>query len=178
MDSPDRHALEIRVGNGFDVHAFADGRKLWLGGCLIPHSRGLAGHSDADVLLHVIIDAVLGALAKGDIGHHFPDIDPSYKDIASEKMFRLVWQEAQADGWRLGNCDSVVMAQEPRLAQHVPAMCERIAQLFLADVTQVNVKATTTERLGFVGRKEGIAASAVVLLQRGFAPTLSGGKTN
>ncbi len=165
MASPD-NTQEIRIGNGYDVHAFADDRKLVLGGCDIPHSRGLAGHSDADVLLHVLIDAVLGALAKGDIGHHFPDTDPAYKGIASDKMFQQIWSEAQADGWILGNCDSVVMAQAPRLAEYIPAMRARIAELFAADLSQVNVKATTTERLGFVGREEGIAASAVVLLQR------------
>lgn len=155
---------KLRVGHGFDVHAFADERKLILGGIEIPFEKGLLGHSDADVLLHAVIDALLGALSLGDIGTWFPDTAAENKDIDSALMFQKVWQEISSSSWQLLNCDTVVMAQAPKLAPHVPRMRERLASLFEVDVEQINVKATTTERLGFVGRKEGIAASATVLL--------------
>ena len=161
-----RIGQQIRIGQGFDVHAFAAGRKLILGGVEVPFERGLAGHSDADVLLHAIIDAVLGALAWGDIGRWFPDTDLKHKDAASSKLFGLVWEKATAEGWALGNVDAVVVAQQPKLAAHIDAIRERIAELFSVPSGLVGVKATTTEKLGFTGREEGIAATAVVLLQR------------
>ena len=159
-------SADFRVGNGFDVHAFAEDRQLLLGGVSIPHEKGLAGHSDADVLLHAIIDAVLGAQGKGDIGQRFPDNDPSFKDADSAQLFSDVWADALADGWQLVNCDSVLIAQVPRLAPYTSAIQTRLAELFSAEPNRIGVKATTTEQLGFLGRKEGIAASAVVLLTR------------
>jgi len=155
----------IRIGQGFDVHAFAEGRPLVVGGVRIPHERGLLGHSDADVLLHAIADAVLGALGLGDIGKHFPDTDPAYKDADSAKLLEHVWSLAKERGWRLGNVDATIIAQRPKMAPHIPRMVETIARVLEADEpSQVNVKATTTERLGFTGREEGIAAQAVVCL--------------
>jgi len=156
--------MTIRVGNGFDVHALVPGRRLVLGGVEIPFDRGLAGHSDADALLHAIVDAVLGALARGDIGRHFPDSDARWKNADSRALLRAAWGFARSDGYALGNLDATVVAQAPRLAPHVPRMIENIAADLGAAVSQVSVKATTTERLGFTGRGEGIAAWAVVLL--------------
>ncbi|HNQ03563.1 MAG TPA: 2-C-methyl-D-erythritol 2,4-cyclodiphosphate synthase [Thiobacillaceae bacterium] len=156
----------MRVGHGFDVHAFAEGRKLILGGVEIPHTRGLLGHSDADVLLHAICDALLGAAGLGDIGHHFPDSDPHYKGIDSRRLLRHVADLLQTRGWRTGNVDATLIAQDPRMAPHIPAMRRHIAaDLGLAEEA-VNVKASTTERLGFTGRGEGIAAEAVCLIVR------------
>ncbi len=155
---------KLRVGHGSDVHAFADGRKLILGAVEIPHEQGLLGHSDADVLLHAVIDALLGALSLGDIGSWFPDTADENKDIESSLMFTKVWQEISAQGWQLLNCDAVVMAQSPKLAPFIPQMRASIAGLFDVETEQVSIKATTTEQLGFVGRKEGIASSATVLL--------------
>ncbi|MGI6126472.1 MAG: 2-C-methyl-D-erythritol 2,4-cyclodiphosphate synthase [Planifilum sp.] len=154
----------IRVGQGFDVHRFQEGRPLILGGVRIPHSRGLIGHSDADVLLHAVTDAVLGALGKGDIGTYFPDTDPAYKDADSARLLQSVWEMVRSAGYRLGNADATIMAQRPKMLPHIPAMRKRIAELLGADEDRVNIKATTTERLGFVGREEGIAALAVVCL--------------
>ncbi|PTX58152.1 2-C-methyl-D-erythritol 2,4-cyclodiphosphate synthase [Melghirimyces profundicolus] len=154
----------IRVGQGFDVHQFAEGRPLILGGINIPHPRGLAGHSDADVLLHAITDAVLGALAKGDIGTHFPDTDPSYEGADSAVLLQRVWKMAEEKGYALGNLDATVIAQRPKMAPHIPRIRERVADLLKADLSDINIKATTTERLGFTGREEGIAAMAVVCL--------------
>ena len=159
------HAGMIRVGHGFDVHRLTEGRPCIIGGIRIPHSKGLDGHSDADVLLHAITDAILGALGKGDIGRHFPDTDPAYKDADSAILLKKVWSMATQDGYRLGNLDATIMAERPKMAPHIPDMVRRIAQLLGADETVVNVKATTTERLGFTGREEGIAAQAVVCLQ-------------
>jgi 2-C-methyl-D-erythritol 2,4-cyclodiphosphate synthase len=156
--------MTIRIGNGFDVHALAAGRKLVLGGVTIPHDRGLDGHSDADVLLHAIADAILGALALGDIGSHFPDADPRWKDADSRVLLRHVAGLAVARGFAIGNLDTTVIAQAPKLAPHVPQMRANIAADLACDVAQVSVKATTTERLGFAGREEGIAALATVLL--------------
>jgi 2-C-methyl-D-erythritol 2,4-cyclodiphosphate synthase len=153
-----------RVGNGFDVHAFVAGRRLVLGGVSVPFDRGLAGHSDADVLLHAICDAILGAIGEGDIGRHFPDTDDAYKDADSRVLLRQVWQRAGAAGYVLGNLDGTLIAQAPRLAPHIPQMVANIAADLLATTAQVNVKATTTEGLGFAGRGEGIAAMATVLL--------------
>jgi 2-C-methyl-D-erythritol 2,4-cyclodiphosphate synthase len=157
---------QMRIGNGFDAHALVAGRRLVLGGVTIPHERGLAGHSDADVLLHAICDAILGALAAGDIGVHFPDTDAAYKDADSRALLRRVWERANAAGYALGNLDATVIAQAPRLAPHVAQMVANIAADCRARIEQVNVKATTTEHLGFAGRGEGIAALASVLLVR------------
>jgi 2-C-methyl-D-erythritol 2,4-cyclodiphosphate synthase len=154
----------FRVGNGFDVHALVAGRRLVIGGVTIPYERGLAGHSDADVLLHAISDAILGALGAGDLGAHFPDTDPAYRDADSRTLLRQVWQRAREAGYTLGNVDATVIAEAPRLAPHVGRMAANIAEDCGAVTAQVNVKATTTERLGFAGRGEGIAALATVLL--------------
>lgn len=158
--------MTIRIGNGFDVHALVVGRKLILGGVTIPHDRGLAGHSDADVLLHAIGDAILGALALGDLGAHFPDTDSRWKDADSRALVRHVAALMRGEGWRIENVDTTVIAQAPKLAPHVPAMRGNIAADLACDVARVSVKATTTERLGFAGRGEGIAAMATILLIR------------
>jgi 2-C-methyl-D-erythritol 2,4-cyclodiphosphate synthase len=158
--------MNIRVGHGFDVHAFAEGRDLIIGGVAIPHARGLLGHSDADVLLHAICDALLGAAGLGDIGRHFPDSDPRYRGIDSRELLRHVAGLLAGQGWRVGNVDATVIAQAPRMAAHIPTMRERIAADLDIAVDRVNVKATTTERLGFTGREEGIAAEAVCLITR------------
>jgi 2-C-methyl-D-erythritol 2,4-cyclodiphosphate synthase len=154
----------MRVGHGFDVHAFAEGRKLIVGGVDIPHSLGLAGHSDADVLLHAICDALLGAAALGDIGRHFPDSDSRYKGIDSRELLRETARLIGDKGWRVSNLDATIIAQAPKMAPHIPAMAEHIAADLGVEAGRVNVKATTTERLGFTGRGEGIAAEAVCLL--------------
>lgn len=154
----------MRVGHGFDVHAFAEGRKLIVGGVDIPHPLGLAGHSDADVLLHAICDALLGAAALGDIGRHFPDSDARYKGIDSRELLRETARLIGAKGWRVSNLDATLIAQAPKMAPHIPAMREHIAADLGVETGCVNVKATTTERLGFTGRGEGIAAEAVCLL--------------
>ncbi len=159
--------MNIRIGHGFDVHAFATGRRLILGGVDIPHERGLLGHSDADVLLHAICDALLGAAGLGDIGKHFPDSDPQYKGIDSRKLLRHVGVLLKQRGWHAGNIDATLIAQAPRMAPHIPAMREHIAEDLNVNLDQVNVKATTTEMLGFTGRGEGIAAEAVCLIARG-----------
>jgi 2-C-methyl-D-erythritol 2,4-cyclodiphosphate synthase len=156
--------VNVRIGNGFDVHAFAAGRRLVIGGVTIPHERGLAGHSDADVLLHAIADAILGALALGDLGRHFPDTDPKWKDADSRRLLREVATIASVQRYVIGNVDATVMAQVPKLAPYVEAMRRNIAADLGCDPSQVSVKATTTERLGFTGREEGIAALANVLL--------------
>lgn len=157
--------MNFRIGTGYDVHAFAEGRKLILGGVEIQHKRGLIGHSDADVLLHAITDAVLGALCLGDLGTWFPDTDSRYKNADSGVLFKEVWNRVREQGWTLVNCDCVVMAEKPKLAEFNQSIRTSISNLFVCELDQVSVKATTTERLGFVGREEGIAASAVVLLQ-------------
>jgi 2-C-methyl-D-erythritol 2,4-cyclodiphosphate synthase len=158
--------MNIRIGHGFDVHAFAPDRRLVIGGVDIPYERGLAGHSDADVLLHAICDALLGAAGMGDIGRHFPDSDPRYKGIDSRELLRHVAGLLRASGWRAGNVDATLIAQAPRMAPHIPGMRANIAADLDLDAGAVNVKATTTERLGFTGRGEGIAAEAVCLIVR------------
>lgn len=155
----------FRIGTGFDVHALEPGRPLILGGVTIPHPRGLQGHSDADVLLHAVADALLGALALGDLGHWFPPDDPRYAGADSSGLLARVVAEVHAKGWRTGNLDCTLIAQQPRLAPHLPAMRERLSQLLGVAPERVSVKATTTEGLGFTGRQEGIAAQAVVLLE-------------
>jgi len=157
--------MTMRVGNGFDVHALVAGRPLILGGVTIPHDRGLAGHSDADVLLHAIADAILGALALGDIGRHFPDTDPRWRGADSRALLRHVYALAFAAGWEIGNVDATVIAQAPKIAPHVPVIRANLAFDLNCDETRISVKATTTERLGFTGREEGIGALATVLLQ-------------
>ena len=160
----------IRIGTGFDAHALVEGRPLVLGGVTIPHDRGLAGHSDADVLLHAIADALLGALALGDIGHFFPDTDPRWRGADSRDLLRRVMAHVAAHGYAIGNVDTTIIAEAPRLAPHVGAMRTNIADDLGCDVGRVSVKAKTTERLGFTGRGEGIAAEAVVLVVAQAAP--------
>jgi 2-C-methyl-D-erythritol 2,4-cyclodiphosphate synthase len=155
---------DIRIGQGFDVHALKAGRRLVIGGVTIPHDTGLDGHSDADVLLHAICDAMIGAAALGDIGRHFPDSDPAYKGIDSRKLLRETTKLLAKNGWRVANLDATVIAQAPRLAPHIPAMVANIASDLGVREQAVNVKAKTTERLGFTGRGEGMAAEAVVLI--------------
>jgi 2-C-methyl-D-erythritol 2,4-cyclodiphosphate synthase len=157
--------MTLRIGNGFDVHALVAGRPLILGGVTIPHDRGLAGHSDADVLLHAIADAILGALALGDIGRHFPDTDPQWRGADSRVLLRHVFALAFDAGWQIVNVDATVIAQAPRIAPHVPLMRANLASDLNCDQSCISVKATTTERLGLTGREEGIAALATVLLQ-------------
>ncbi|MBE3553621.1 MAG: 2-C-methyl-D-erythritol 2,4-cyclodiphosphate synthase [Thermicanus sp.] len=156
----------MRIGHGFDVHAFSPHRPLILGGVEIPHEKGLIGHSDADVLLHAIADAILGALAMGDIGKFFPDTDPAYKGADSKELLRQVWGMARERGYVLGNLDCTILAQKPRIAPYIPAMKRVIAGILQGSEDEINIKATTTERLGFVGREEGIAAEAVLLLRK------------
>jgi len=158
--------MDTRIGQGFDVHAFAENRKLIIGGVHIPYELGLLGHSDADVLLHAICDALLGAVGLGDIGRHFPDTDMQYKDADSRILLRDVAARVQSLGWRVGNVDATIIAQTPKMAPHIPAMTENIAADLGVALDQVNVKATTTEKLGFAGRSEGIAAQAICLLIR------------
>lgn len=154
----------IRVGQGFDVHKFEEGRPLIIGGITIPHERGLVGHSDADVLLHTITDAALGAIGEGDIGRHFPDTDAAFKDADSAVLLEKIWGVVTERGYKLGNIDCTVIAERPKMSPHIEAIQARVAELLQADVSQVNVKATTSEKLGFTGREEGIAAMATILL--------------
>lgn len=156
----------FRIGQGFDVHAFSSDRPCIIGGVTIPHEKGLLGHSDADVLLHTIADALLGAIGAGDIGKHFPDNDPAYKDADSKVLLAHVWQLVQQQGYQLGNLDCTVIAQRPKLAPYIETIRASIARILSVDVDQINVKATTTEALGFTGREEGIAAQAVVLIEK------------
>jgi 2-C-methyl-D-erythritol 2,4-cyclodiphosphate synthase len=155
----------MRIGQGFDVHAFVEGRKLMIGGVQIPYARGLAGHSDADVLLHAICDALLGAAALGDIGQHYPDTDPRYHEIDSRMLLRQTRKKIEGAGFKIVNIDATILAQEPRMAPHVPRMIGNIAEDLGVAPAAINIKATTTENLGFVGRVEGIAAQAVALIE-------------
>lgn len=154
----------MRIGQGYDVHRLVEGRKLILGGVEIPHTVGLLGHSDADVLLHAISDALLGAAALGDIGMHFPDNDPNYKGISSLKLLSHVGRLLHENGYRIVNIDSTVIAQAPKLMPHIPSMRENIASALGIEVSAVSVKATTEEKLGFTGEKLGIAAQAIALI--------------
>lgn len=156
----------IRIGHGYDVHKLAENRDLIIGGVKIPHTLGLLGHSDADVLLHAVSDALLGALALGDIGKHFPDTDPNYKDADSLKLLAHVVNLIEEQGYQLGNLDAVIIAQKPKLASYIDQMRKNIADTCHADISQVSVKATTEEHLGFTGREEGISAHCVALLER------------
>ena len=155
----------MRVGMGFDVHRLVEGRALWLGGVNIPWERGLLGHSDADVAIHALCDALLGAAALRDIGYHFPDTDPRYKGIDSRLLLRHVMRLLDENGYRLGNCDITICAEQPKLNPHIPAMQQELAACMDCDPGQVSIKATTTEKLGYTGRGEGIAAYAVALIE-------------
>ncbi|CAG0123422.1 2-C-methyl-D-erythritol 2,4-cyclodiphosphate synthase [Rhodocyclaceae bacterium] len=154
----------MRIGQGFDVHQLVEGRKLIIGGVTIPYDKGLLGHSDADVLLHAICDALLGAAALGDIGRHFADTDVQYKNIDSRVLLREVARMVGNEGFRVGNVDATIIAQAPKMAPHIPQMVANVAADLGVAMNAVNVKATTTEKLGYTGRSEGIAAQAVVLL--------------
>lgn len=156
----------IRIGQGYDVHQLVKDRPLVLGGVTIEHEKGLAGHSDADVLIHSLCDALLGAAGKGDIGHHFPDTDSSFQNIDSRILLREVVSLLLADSWQLVNADMTIIAEAPKLAPHIPQMRSRLSNDIKVDESQLNIKATTTEKLGFCGREEGIAALTVVLLER------------
>ncbi len=156
----------MRIGHGYDVHRLVEGRKCIIGGVDIPHETGLDGHSDADVLVHAVMDALLGALALGDIGKHFPDTDPRYKGADSMALLRHVAALIAKEGYRLGNLDATVLAQAPKLAPHIMQMRENIAEALSCEVSRVSVKATTEEKLGFTGAKQGIAAHCVCLLER------------
>ena len=158
--------MKVRVGMGFDVHRLVEGRELWLGGIRIEHRLGLLGHSDADVLIHALCDALLGAANLRDIGYHFPDTKGEYKNIDSKILLRDTMSLVRAKGYELGNADITVCAERPKLNPHIPAMRQCLADVMGVDVDDVSIKATTTEKLGFTGREEGISAYAVVLLQK------------
>lgn len=160
----------MRIGQGFDVHAFGPGDKIVIGGVVIPHHQGLVAHSDGDVLLHALTDALLGAAALGDIGKHFPDTDPQYSNANSRELLRLVYAKVTKKLWVIGNADLTIVAQAPKMAPYIDSMREAIAMDLKTSVDNINVKATTTEKLGFTGRKEGIAALATVLLMPAYSP--------
>ena len=156
----------MRIGFGYDVHQLIEGRKLIIGGIEIPYEKGLLGHSDADVLIHAIMDSILGALALGDIGKHFPDSDMEYKDISSTILLGRVYRLMQKNGYEIGNIDSTIGVQRPKLAPYIEDMREIIAKVLNTDIKNINIKATTTEKLGFVGREEGISSYSVCLLKK------------
>jgi 2-C-methyl-D-erythritol 2,4-cyclodiphosphate synthase len=166
MTSSDARPFDLRVGEGWDVHQLVTGRKLVLGGIEVPHVTGLLGHSDADVLLHAITDALLGAAGLGDIGRHFPDTDARFRGADSAVLLGEAARRVRAEGWRIGNVDATVIAQAPKLAPHIPAMCERIAAVLGLATGQVNVKAKTAEKLGPVGEGRAMEARAIALLHR------------
>ena len=158
--------MNIRIGNGYDIHKLVAGRPLILGGVKIPHSLGLLGHSDADVLTHAIMDALLGALSLGDIGHYFPPSDPEWKGADSMMLLEQVLQIIQSQGWKIGNIDTTIVAEQPKLKPHLKTMRSSLAQTMSLEIDRVSIKATTNEKLGAVGREEGICAYAVILLVR------------
>ena len=158
--------MKIRVGMGFDVHAFAPDRELWLGGIQVPHHLGLQGHSDADVLIHAICDALLGAAAMRDIGYHFSDKDPAFKGIDSKVLLKKTVELLAQSGWHVGNIDATICAERPKLLNYIPQMQSTLAEVMGVDTEDISIKATTTERLGFTGREEGISAYAVALIQK------------
>ena len=158
--------MDIRIGYGYDVHRLSEGEELWIGGIKLDHHLVAVGHSDADVLLHVICDAMLGALALRDIGFHFPDTDPKYKGIDSKKLLKHTYELISDKGWTIGNVDSTVCLEKPKLLNHIDTMRQCIAEILQTDLEFVSVKATTTEKLGFVGTEAGISAHAVVLLKK------------
>ena len=156
----------MRIGMGYDVHRLTEDRKLVLGGVEIPYEKGLLGHSDADVLLHAVMDALLGAAALGDIGKHFPDTDPAYKGLSSILLLKHVGGLLRSNGWKIGNIDATVIAQRPKLAPYIRNMCENIAEALEIDIDQINVKATTEEGLGFTGEGLGIASNAICIVEK------------
>ncbi|WP_061018794.1 2-C-methyl-D-erythritol 2,4-cyclodiphosphate synthase [Vibrio splendidus] len=156
----------IRIGHGFDVHKFGGEGPVIIGGVSIPYEQGLIAHSDGDVALHALCDALLGAIAAGDIGRHFPDTDDEWKGADSRELLKYVYRRVKEQGYEIGNADITIMAQAPKMAPHIDSMCQAIAQDLETSISNVNVKATTTERLGFTGRKEGIACEAVVLITK------------
>lgn len=158
--------MMIRVGFGFDVHQLVEGREFWLGGVLIPHSVGALGHSDADVLLHAVCDALLGAVALGDIGKHFPDTDQRWKGADSKVLLKAVVELLDERGWKVVNVDATLVLERPKIMPHVPAMQQVIAELLRVEHDAVSIKATTNERMGYVGREEGVCAYTVALVQR------------
>jgi 2-C-methyl-D-erythritol 2,4-cyclodiphosphate synthase len=158
--------MDFRIGHGYDVHALSEGETLWLGGIEIRHEKGTVAHSDGDVLIHAICDALLGALALGDIGKHFPDTDNAFKNIDSKILLQKIYDLITSRGYQIVNIDSTICAQRPKLKDYIPFMCQCLSEILHTEPEQVSVKATTTEKLGFVGREEGMSAYAVVLLQR------------
>ena len=158
--------MNYRIGLGYDVHQLAEGEELWLGGIMIPHEKGTVAHSDGDVLLHAICDALLGAAGLRDIGYHFPDTDAAYKNIDSKKLLAKVFRMVKEKGYRLGNLDATISAQRPKLKEWIPAMEAIIAKILETTEELVNIKATTTEKLGFEGREEGISVQAIVLIEK------------
>ena len=156
----------LKIGHGYDVHQLVNGRQLIIGGVNIPHETGLLGHSDADVLLHAITDAIIGALGMGDIGHAFPDTNPETEGIASTQILADIYQKMVEKGYEIGNIDATILAEAPKMAPHLQQMKQNIAIILQTDVTNINIKATTTEKLGFVGRREGMACEAVVLISQ------------
>lgn len=156
----------LKIGHGYDVHQLVNGRQLIIGGVNIPHETGLLGHSDADVLLHAITDAIIGALGMGDIGHAFPDTNPETEGIASTQILADIYQKIVEKGYEIGNIDATILAEAPKMAPHLQQMKQNIAMILQTDVTNINIKATTTEKLGFVGRREGMACEAVVLISQ------------
>ena len=155
----------IRIGQGYDVHRLVEGRELWICGIKLEHTHGLLGHSDADVAIHALCDAILGALALRDIGYHFPDTDPKYKGADSKLLLAEVCRMMREKGYEIGNVDLTIMAEAPKFKPHIETMCAKLAEVMKVSLDRVSVKATTTEGLGFTGRREGIAANAVVLLE-------------
>ncbi len=158
--------MDIRIGTGYDVHKLVEGRDLFVGGVKIPHDKGLLGHSDADVLLHAIMDSILGALGKGDIGRHFPDTSAEFKDIDSKVLLSRVYDTMSSEGYIIGNVDATVIAQAPKFAPYIAEMESIVAKVLNTDVSNVNIKATTEEKLGFTGRKEGVSAQAVCIVKK------------
>lgn len=158
--------MDIRVGNGYDVHALAEGESLWLGGIKIEHIKGTVAHSDGDVMIHALCDALLGALALGDIGKHFPDTDNQFKNIDSKILLKRCCELVSSNGYKIGNVDTIICAQRPKLKDYIPEMQKCLASVMGIEPSQLSVKATTTEKLGFVGREEGISSYAVVLLTK------------
>ena len=156
----------LKIGHGYDVHQLVTGRELIIGGVTIPHETGLLGHSDADVLLHAITDAIIGALGMGDIGHAFPDTNPETEGIASTQILADIYQKMVEKGYEIGNIDATILAEAPKMAPHLQEMKQNIARILQTDITNINIKATTTEKLGFVGRREGMACEAVVLISQ------------
>ena len=154
----------MRIGHGYDVHAFGEGTSITIGGVEIPYKHSLVAHSDGDVLIHALMDAIVGAMAIGDIGHHFPDTDPKYKDCSSRELLKHIYKTMVAKGYKIGNVDITLVAEAPKMAPHLPVMIDHLSQDLQCSAGQLNIKATTTEKLGFVGRGEGIACYAVVLL--------------